>query len=130
MLFKKRKKRIFVVDDDGDFRRVTEAILEHAGYAVDMAEDGEEARKALKKKKYDLMIFDVVMPKIGGIKLFQIVRKTKGLSTIPVILISGHTNKGGLSEQEREIVDRADGFLQKPIKTKTLLDMAKALVEK
>lgn len=130
MLFKKRKKRIFVADDDGDFRRVTEAILEHAGYAVDVAEDGEEARKALKKKTYDLLIFDLVMPKIGGIKLFQIVRKTKGLSDIPVILISGHTGRGGLSESEREIADKADGFLQKPIKTKGLLDLVKTHLER
>ena len=130
MLFKKNKKRIFVADDDDDFRRVIEAILEHAGYAVDLAEDGGEARKALKKKKYDLLIFDLVMPRIDGIKLFQIVRKTKGLSKIPVILISGHTSKDGLSEQEREIADKANGFLQKPIKTKGLLDLVKTLLER
>jgi len=64
-----------------------------------------------------------------GRELFQIVRKTKGLSKIPVILISGHTNRESLSEPERDIADKGNGFLQKPIKTKGLLDLVKTLLE-
>ena len=57
MLFRKGKKKIFVADDDGDFLAVIRAILEHAGFAVDTAENGEEARKVLKKKMYDLFSY-------------------------------------------------------------------------
>jgi CheY-like chemotaxis protein len=130
MLLGKRKKKVLVADDDGDFLRVTRALLEHAGFVVDTAEDGEQALKALKKRKYDLLILDVVMPKVDGIKLFQMARKSKRYSKISVLLISGQTSREALAEQEREIADKADGFMEKPIKTKAFMEKVKTLVDK
>jgi DNA-binding response OmpR family regulator len=129
MAFRKRKKKVLVADDDGDFTGVVQAILEHAGFAIDTASNGEEALKAIKKQQYDLLILDVVMPKIDGIKLFRMARKSKRYSKIPVLFISGHSNRERLMEQHREIINHASGYMEKPIKTKSFIEKIRTLLE-
>lgn len=129
MAFRKRKKKVLVADDDGDFTGVVRAILEHAGFAIDTASNGEEALKAIKKQQYDLLILDVVMPKIDGIKLFRMARKSKRYSKIPVLFISGHSNRERLMEQHKEIINHASGYMEKPIKTKTFIEKIRTLLE-
>ena len=130
MLLRKQKKRILVADDDSDFLGVTRAVLEFAGFAVDTAENGEKALRQIKKCKYDLLILDVVMPRIDGIRLFEMARKSKRYAEVPVLFISGHWSKEGLEEDKRKIVDKADGFIQKPFRTKVFLETVKTLLGK
>jgi CheY-like chemotaxis protein len=130
MLLRKRKKRILVADDDEDFLRVARAILEHAGFIVETAENGEEALKAIKKRKYDLLVLDVVMPKIDGIKLFRMVRKSERYSKIPVLFISGRASKEEVEEERWKIIKKAEGYVKKPIKTKAFIETVKMLIEK
>jgi len=129
MLWRKRKKKILVADDDSDFTGVIRAILEHAGFAIDTASNGEEALKAIKKQKYDLLVLDVVMPKIDGIKLFRMTRKSKRYSNIPVLFISGHSSRERLMEQHKEIIDQAFGYMEKPIKTKVFIEKIQTLIK-
>ena len=129
MAFRKRKKKILVADDDSDFTGVVRAVLEHAGFAIDTASNGEEALKLIKKQKYDLLILDVVMPKIDGIKLFRMTRKSKRYSNISVLFISGHSSRERLMEQHKEIIDQASGYMEKPIKTKVFIEKVKTLIE-
>jgi CheY-like chemotaxis protein len=129
MLFKKRKKKILVADDDGDFLRVTQAILEYAGFAIDTVENGEDALKAIKKRKYDLLVLDVIMPRIDGLKLFRMVRKSKRYAKIPVLFISGLTGMEEMGEQQMEIIGKAEGYVEKPIKTKPFIELVKKLIE-
>jgi DNA-binding response OmpR family regulator len=70
------------------------------------------------------------MPKIDGIKLFQMARKSKTYAKVPVLFVSGHLSKDALDERQAEIVDTADGYIQKPLKTKIFLDRVKVLLEK
>jgi len=86
--------------------------------------------RALKRQKYDLLILDIIMPKVDGIKLFQMVQKSKSHSRVPVLFVSGHTARAVLPEQQWEIVKKADGLIQKPIRTKNFLEEVKTLVEK
>jgi DNA-binding response OmpR family regulator len=129
MAFRKRKKKVLVADDDSDFTGVVRAILEHAGFAIDTASNGEEALKAIKKQTYDLLILDVVMPKVDGIKLFRMTRKSKRYSKIPVLFISGHSNRERVMEQHKEIIDKAAGYMDKPIKTKVFIERVKSLID-
>ena len=130
MLLRRRKKRILVADDDEDFLRVARAILEHYGFTIDTAENGEEALKAIRKRKYDLLVLDVVMPKIDGIKLFRMVRKSKRYSKIPVLFISGRASKEEVEEERWKIIKKAEGYVKKPIKTKAFMETVKMLIEK
>ena len=118
-----------MADDDEDFLTVIRSVLEFAGFAVETAEDGETALKEIKRRRYDLLILDVVMPRIDGIKLFRMVRKSKKFAGIPVLLVSGKLSTERLEERQSEIIKRADGYIQKPFKTKELLDEVRALVE-
>jgi CheY-like chemotaxis protein len=70
------------------------------------------------------------MPGIDGIKLFQMVRKSERYAGIPVLFVSGYSSEEGLEAGQREIVDKADGYIQKPFKTKIFLDEVKALLAK
>lgn len=130
MVFWERKKRVLVADDDKDFLSVTQALLEFAKLKADTAENGTEALKLIKKNKYDLLILDVVMPGIDGIKLFQMARKSRRYAKVPVIFVSGHSSKDALEEHQKEIVDKADGYIEKPLKTKIFLEKVKSLLEK
>ncbi|UCD57711.1 MAG: response regulator [Candidatus Hydrogenedentota bacterium] len=119
-----------MADDDKDFLNVTRSVLEFAGFKVDTAENGEEALKEIKRHRYDLLIMDVIMPNIDGVKLFQMVKKSKRHRDVPVLFISGYPVWTELEERKREIVTKADAFIQKPFKTKVFMDTVKALSDK
>ena len=91
--------------------------------------NGEEALKKLKKRKHDLLILDVVMPLTDGIKLFQMVKKSKKYANTPVLFISGYPNKIELDEEKKEVVERADAYMQKPFKTKDFLETVRELLK-
>jgi len=80
-------RRILVVDDDADVRRLLETVLRRAGYVVSCAGDGEEGWDALCSEKYDALITDLEMPRLTGLGLLRRVRA--GLLSLPVILVSG-----------------------------------------
>jgi len=127
MLLGKRKKRILVVDDDEDFLSVVRTVLEFAGFRVDTAPNGEIALKEIKKHKYSLLIIDVYMPKIDGVKLFQMVRKSKKYKDVPVLFVSGQSAMVKLEERKREIVEKAEAYIEKPFKTKALMEKVRDL---
>ena len=125
------KKRVLVAhNDDKDFLNVTRSLLEFAGFRADTVEDGKEALEQIRKHTYDLLILDVIMPGIDGIKLFQMVRRSERYAEIPVLFVSGYSSEEGLEAGQREIVDKADGYIQKPFKTRTFLDTVRRLLEK
>jgi two-component system, response regulator, stage 0 sporulation protein F len=81
-------KRILVVDDDEGLRDLYEETLSDEGYDVLTAENGKEALQKLEKEKPDLVVLDIIMPKMDGMEaLGRILGKDK---TVPVILHSSH----------------------------------------
>jgi two-component system chemotaxis sensor kinase CheA/two-component system sensor histidine kinase and response regulator WspE len=84
----KKRKAILVVDDSKPTREIESDILQSEGYSVDTAENGEAALKAAKSKHYDLICTDVNMPVMNGWTLTENIKKTEGLSGIPIIVIS------------------------------------------
>lgn len=67
--------RILVVDDDGQIRRVSEAVLSQYGYEVRTASDGFEALALMRKALPDLIISDLKMPNMSGFELLSVVRR-------------------------------------------------------
>ena len=80
-------KRILVAEDDGDLRRINAMVLAHAGYTVDMAEDGAAAWEALHARHYDLLITDNSMPRMTGFELLKKLRASE--MKLPVIMATG-----------------------------------------
>ncbi|MDP1823145.1 MAG: sigma-54 dependent transcriptional regulator [Archangium sp.] len=80
--------RILVVDDEANLRKVLAAILRKDGYEVAVAEDGEQAMAEFEKNGADVIITDLVMPKLGGMDILHKVRASR--SVVPVIIITAH----------------------------------------
>jgi len=76
--------RILVVEDDRDLRQINAIVLNHAGYTVDVAEDGAAAWEALNANSYDLLITDNNIPKVSGIELFKKLRAAR--MALPIIM--------------------------------------------
>ena len=77
--------RILLVDDEPLMIKGLKRTLEQDGYETDSAADGEEALKKLNASHYDLVLLDVMLPKLSGIEVCQIVRET---SDIPIIMLT------------------------------------------
>lgn len=130
MALKNSKKRVLVADDDQDLLSVTKSVLEFSGFKVDTAVNGEDALKRIKKRTYDLLILDMIMPKLDGVKLFQMLKKSKKYASIPVLFISGYPDRVELDGQIKETVEKADGYITKPLKTRDFIDKVNSLVGK
>lgn len=84
------RKRILVVEDTAAMRTVERDILTRHGYEVDVAEDGMEGWDAIRLGRYDLLVSDVEMPRMDGIKLVSLVKQEPRLLSLPVLIVSGN----------------------------------------
>lgn len=80
-------RRVLVVDDDPDVRRVVSKALTETGYEVECAEDGEAAWQAIQNRAPELVITDQAMPKLQGTELLKRIREAQ--LNIPVIVLTG-----------------------------------------
>jgi two-component system chemotaxis sensor kinase CheA len=85
----KRRHAVLVADDSVTTRTLEASILEAAGYEVFTAADGEEALRILGTRSIDVVLADVEMPRMDGLRLTEIMRRTRGLSAVPVVLCTG-----------------------------------------
>ncbi|MBI5116814.1 response regulator [Candidatus Poribacteria bacterium] len=118
------KKRVLIADDDLDVLEVIKAILEHEGFQVSTARDGEQAFKLLRKHMFNAVILDVVMPKVTGTKLLHLMRKSSKFRDTPVMLLTGRN-----AVEEESSVKLANDFLTKPFNTRDLIKRVKMLAE-
>src|SRR5487761_1227297 len=102
--------KLMLVEDDNNLREIYEARLQAEGYAIVSAKDGEEALAVAKNEKPDLIISDVMMPKISGFEMLDIIRNTDGLKNVKVIML---TALGQSDDQQRASKLGADRYLVK-----------------
>ena len=116
--------KLLLVEDDNNLREIYEARLQAEGYAIVSAKDGEEALAVAKAEKPDLVISDIMMPKISGFEMLDILRNTNDLKNIKVIML---TALGQSDDQQRANKLGADKYLVKS--QVTLEDIVKATHE-
>jgi two-component system KDP operon response regulator KdpE len=85
--------RILLVDDEKGFLTVMGDSLRSHGYEVLLAEDGKEAREVLESDRVDLIISDVFMPTLNGVRLHSYVRDFTDSSDVPFIFMSGYDDE-------------------------------------
>jgi|GEM_PF-1018419 CheY-like chemotaxis protein len=109
---------VFFIDDEEDMRDMVKRVLEHYGYKVKLASNGQEALPIfeLENKHIDLVFMDMTMPKLNGLETFAAMRKID--PGIPIIMTSGYSEVN-LAEKWPEL--GMNGFLRKPCDLKTLL---------
>jgi DNA-binding response OmpR family regulator len=113
--------KLMLVEDDNNLREIYQARLQAEGFDIVTAKDGEEALTIAKAEKPDLVISDVMMPKISGFEMLDILRNTDGLQHIKVIML---TALGQSDDQSRADKLGADRYLVKS--QVTLEDIVKA----
>lgn len=122
------QQQILVADDDPAILRLVKAIAEKEGFNVVLARDGREAYKLLQSgEKFDVAVFDVVMPYIQGTELARFMQSEKKLKDIPVIMMTAEQNPRLSSES---FSAGAVVFLPKPFTTSQLQVMIRMLVNK
>ncbi len=83
-------KSILIVDDYPAVRRAIKDIIVALGMSAEEAENGLEAQTALKSKKFDMLISDLVMPEMDGFELTEALRNTPEYRRLPIVIISTH----------------------------------------
>ena len=116
--------KILLVEDDNNLREIYEARLMAEGYEIVSASDGESALVVAKKERPDLIIADVMMPRISGFEMLDIIRNTDGLKNVRVIML---TALGQAEDKARADTLGADKYLVKS--QVTLEDIVKAAAE-
>lgn len=112
-----RLKRILLADDNADMRRYIEGILGRE-FEVEAVPDGEQALRAIEKLTPDLVLTDVMMPKLDGFGLLRELRKSKATQTLPIIMLSA---RAGEEARVEGIESGADDYLVKPFNARELL---------
>ena len=116
---------ILVVDDDRDIRELMEAILEAAGHDVTLAADGQEGLSKLKRRAYDLVVLDIMMPTMSGYEVLEQIRAMPSRASTPVIVVTAKHDPTGVM---REVKGGALDHLAKPFLPEELEDVvARAL---
>jgi DNA-binding response OmpR family regulator len=104
--------RLLIVDDEEPLREVFRIFMEKAGFIVDEAEDGVAGLERAKLARPDLIVLDLMMPRLSGFDVLHRLAETS-LKEVPVIVITGFSNVANeeLIKQERAVI----AFLKKPI---------------
>ena len=118
--------RIVLADDNADMRAYVGALISPA-YRVEAVADGEAALAAIRRERPELLISDVMMPKLDGVGLLRAIRDDPGLSGLPVILLSA---RAGEESRIEGLGAGADDYLTKPFAARELLARVGAIVER
>ena len=117
--------RILVVEDDKKIASLVVRGMEQAGFAVDHAEDGEDALHLALSEPYDAAIMDVMLPKLDGLTIIERMRQKKILT--PVIVLSA---KRSVDDRVRGLQTGGDDYLVKPFSFTELLARVRALIRR
>lgn len=107
---KELKKKILIVEDDVALRNVYEMRLKIEGYDIIVSGDGEEGLSLAVKEKPDLVLLDLMMPKISGMDVLDILKSTPETKKIPVLILTALTQD---SVKTKGYVFGADDFMVK-----------------
>lgn len=116
---------ILVVDDDLNTRRLFQAVLENANYTVTTAVNGEEALAVLDRTHIDLVVLDVMMPKLNGYDFTKTLRE--GNSTLPVLMVSA---KQQPADRKMGFLVGTDDYMTKPVDEEEMLLRIHALLRR
>lgn len=116
---------ILVVDDEEDLLDLLEYNLKQEGFQTLLARDGVEALNMAREHEPDLIVLDIMMPKMDGIEACRRIRKDAHLRTIPILMLTARTEE---EDQVAGLDVGADIYLSKPISVSVILSQAKALL--
>lgn len=119
-------KQILIVDDEQNILISLEYLMRREGYEVRVAKDGEEGLRSLREQPPDLVLLDVMMPKLNGFEVCQAVRADPTLAGVRILMLSA---KGREAEIAKGLSIGADAYIPKPFSTRELVAKVKSMLE-
>ncbi len=125
-------KKVLIVDDDVDFCEATKLLLESEAYEVVTAYDGKEGLRKVRAEKPDLVILDVMMPKMNGYDVCVVLKADPELKNIPVVLLTAVDQAMFRTTytQHMGLMTEADDYIAKPVNLGKLVKRVEALLSK
>ena len=120
-----KQYRLLLVDDEAAIRKVIGERLKGKGFDVLFAENGEEALATAQQEKLDLIILDIMLPKINGYEVCTILKKEPAFKRIPVVMF---TAKGQQKEHLAGMMCGADAYISKTCEFDVLLEQVLVLL--
>jgi len=120
------QKKILIVDDEEDIQKLLKIRLEQEGFIVLVAGDGEKGIKAAELEMPDLVILDIMMPKIDGYSCLKEIRRIQKTRDIPILMMSGKEE-----EKVRDLFafQKISGYLEKPFELDNLVAKAREILK-
>lgn len=117
-------QKILVVEDDFDIQELLQNFLQEAGYEVTVSNDGVEAIAVFSDKQFDLILLDIMLPKIDGFAVCELIRRQ---SQVPIIML---TALSGEEEQIRGLDLQVDDYITKPFSMPVLVRKIAAVLRR
>ena len=123
-------KYVLIVDDDPDLVETVAMMLESKGFEVGKAYDGIEGEQAIKKRRPDVLVLDVMMPRKNGYELCKELKSNKWTSDIPVILLTavGEAVPTTSYSHAEGMATEAEDYIPKPVDAATLVEAVQRLM--
>jgi DNA-binding response OmpR family regulator len=120
------RARVLVVDDEPDLVRILQFGLQSAGYVVESASDGQEGLKKAREIKPDIILLDLMLPKLDGYKVCRLLKFDERYKQIPIIILSARTQEG---DQALALEMGANRFVTKPYEFSEILGLVEELLK-
>ena len=120
-------KRILIIEDDRDIVELVRYNLANEGFQVQAASDGSSGLSALKKNPPDLLLLDLMLPKISGLDICREIRRDESLNRLPILML---TARGDEADRVVGLEMGADDYVTKPFSPRELLARVKALLRR
>ena len=120
-------KRILVIEDNEEFRKILQIRLESNGYETISAQDGLEGLNLVKKVKPDLIILDLMLPHMDGHKVCRFIKFDRSIRHIPIIILTSRD-----LDEDAEMAKQlgADAFILKTTRAEIMMDVVHKLLER
>jgi phosphate regulon transcriptional regulator PhoB len=120
-------KRILIIEDDKDIIELVRYNLTNEGFQVTAAYDGTSGLTALKKTPPDILLLDLMLPKLSGLEICREIRKDESMNRLPILML---TARGDEADRVVGLEMGADDYVTKPFSPRELLARVKALLRR
>ncbi len=120
-------RSVLVIDDEADIRDLVSYNLKREDFRVTVAEDGEQGLDWIRKRKFDLVVLDLMLPDIQGIEICRVIRNDPKTERLPVIML---TARSGETDRVRGLESGADDYLVKPFSPRELIARVRAILRR